>query len=229
MRTQIRTRTASGLGSLPRVNLLPPEIAEARRFKRVQASLGGAVLACVGVVAALMVLAMSQVTSAQAELDAADAKAVTLEAQTGQYADVPLVYAQVEIAEAQIAQAMGTEVRWSRFMNDISLKTPGNVWLSSMTVAQAADAAALTAPVAGVVSPFAATGVGSVTFEGMGSSHNDVAAWLDALAEQKKLTQPVFTSSTKEKIGSKPAVRFQSQAILTDDSFSGRFTTGTGR
>jgi hypothetical protein len=55
-----------------------------------------------------------------------------------------------------------------------------------------------------------------------------VAAWLDALAKQKGLTQPYFTTSTKEPIGDEAAVTFSSQATLTEDALSQRFAQKAG-
>jgi hypothetical protein len=97
-----------------------------------------------------------------------------------------------------------------------------------MTVTQnvdaAATAAAPTTPEAAVITP----GIGSIQFSGKGYTHNDVAAWLDALAKQKGLTQPYFTSSTVEEIGTEKAVTFESQATLTEDALSGRFAQKAG-
>lgn len=220
------TLTTTRIAALPRVNLLPPEIEEQRRFRKVQAGLGAGVLAAVGVVGALTLLANGAVSDAQEDLTSAQARGSQLQAQQAQYAEVPLVYAQVEAAEAQLSQAMGKEVRWSFFLNDLSLKVPGKVWLTSMTVAQNVDeAAAAAAPSADA---YLAPGMGTVTFQGMGYAHNDVAAWLDALAKQKGLTQPYFTSSTKEEIGSESAVTFASQATITDEALSGRYTQKAG-
>ena len=42
---------------------------------------------------------------------------------------------------------------------------------------------------------------GTVTFQGKGYTHNDVAAWLDSLAKQTGYDQPYFTESTEEQIG----------------------------
>ncbi len=50
--------------------------------------------------------------------------------------------------------------------------------------------------------------MGRSMFEGKAIAHNDVAAWLDALAKQKGLTQPYFTKSEAELIGSETAVSF---------------------
>jgi Tfp pilus assembly protein PilN len=221
------TLTATRVATLPRVNLLPPEIEEQRRLRKVQAGLGLGVLAAAGVVGALALAALGQVNDAQAELDASKARGSALEAKSAEYAEVPAVYAQVEAAEAQVAQAMGKEVRWSYFLNDLSLRVPSKVWLTSMTVTQEVDAVAAATPAtpeAAVMTP----GIGSVTFSGKGFTHNDVAAWLDALAKQKGLTQPYFTNSTVEEIGTEKAVTFESQATITEESLSGRYTQKAG-
>ena len=134
------TLTSTRLATLPRVNLLPPEIEDARRFRRVQRGLGAGVLAAAGIVGALTLLANAAVNDAQGDLDTAKARESKLQAQQARYAEVPLVYAQVEAAEAQLGQAMGKEIRWSYFLNDLSLATPNKVWLTSMTVTQNVDA-----------------------------------------------------------------------------------------
>ena len=56
----------------------------------------------------------------------------------------------------------------------------------------------------------------------------DDAAWLDALAKQKGLTQPYVTSSAKEEIGAETAVRFSSQATITEEALSKRYTEKAG-
>jgi len=225
------TLTVERLATLPRVNLLPPEIEEQRRFRKVQVGLGAGVLAAVGVVGALTLMAGGAISDAQGDLDTAKAQETQLTAQKAQYAEVPLVYAQVDAAQAQLGQAMGQEVRWSYFMNDLSLKLPGKVWLTSMTVTQDVDGAAVSAATNATVAPsteYLSSGLGTVTFEGKGYGHNDVAAWLDALAKQKGLTQPYFTSSEKEAIGDQVAVTFSSQATITEEALSKRYTEKAG-
>jgi Tfp pilus assembly protein PilN len=220
-------QTSTKFVSLPRVNLLPPEIEEQRRFRKVQTGLGLAALASVGVVGALLLLANGQVNDAQKDLDAENSRTTVLQTQTAKYAEVPLVYDQVEAAEAQLGEAMSKEVRWSYFLNDLSLATPRKVWLTSMTVTQDMGVAADAAAVSGDVN-YLQAGVGNIVFEGKGYGHNDVAAWLDALAKQKGLTQPYFTVSDVEKIGDEDVVKFSSQATITEDAFSGRFTGKAG-
>ena len=204
---------------LPRVNLLPPEIAIRRTFRQVQFGLGGAVLAAVGLVALLYVGATGAVSDAQTELDTSTATASQLQAEKAKYADVTAVYARAAAAQAMLTQAMGEEVRWSRFMNDLSLTVPDNVWVKNVAFTQAAAPAA-----AGSTEP----GIGTVTFTGVGFAHDDVAVWLEALAKQKGYANPYFANSTEALLGSRKTVNFTSTATLTSAALSGRYTAPAG-
>ena len=227
MSTSTAREATTLLSSLPRVNLLPPEIEERRRFKKVQAGLGAGVVVAVGVVGALVLLANGQVSDAQSDVDTQTARGTVLQADVAKYADVPVVYAQVDAAKAQLTQAMAQEVRWSRFLNDLSIITPGKVWLTNVTVVQqdASSALATAAPAPGT---YGTPNIGTITFQGKGSTHNDVAAWLKALGTEQGLADPYFTQSTEQKIGTENSVTFDSQAVLTEDLLSGRFTDKAG-
>jgi Tfp pilus assembly protein PilN len=217
------TQTTTRLATLPQVNLLPPEIEQARQFRRVQFGLGGAVLAALVAAGALFVAANAQVGEAQDHLDANKAQATQLQSNVDEYAEVPLVLGQVDAARAQLGQAMGQEVRWSYFLNDLSLKLPRHVWLDSMIVTSSAPTAVTT------VDQYAAVGVATIAFEGHGYRHNDVAAWLNSLARQKGFTQPYFTDSTIDPVGTdEDAVKFSSTVTVTDDALSNRYTEKTG-
>jgi Tfp pilus assembly protein PilN len=218
------TQTTTRLATLPRVNLLPPEIEEQRRFRHVQAGLGGAVLASLVVVGALFVAAGAEVSSAKDDLDASKVQGTQLNSKVAEYAEVPLVLGQVDAARAQLEQAMGSEVRWSSYLNDLSLKIPRHVWLDSITVTStSATASAVSA------GQYTDPGIGSVTFVGHGYSHNDVAAWLESLAKQKGYTQPYFSDSTLAPVGDdEKAVTFTSNVTVTEDALSKRYTQKAG-
>jgi Tfp pilus assembly protein PilN len=227
--TSTATETTTTLVALPRVNLLPPEISAARRLRKLQVGLGAGVGASVLVVGALVLAAAGQVADAQDGLDASKARGAALQSETNKYADVPAVYAAVDVKEAQLSLAMAREIRWSYFLNDLSLRTPGKVWLTGMTVEETVDSGVpgATPAVAGTQT-LATPGIGTITFAGSGYEHNDVASWLRALAGQKGLADPYFTRSTEEKIGDQDAVTFDSQAVITDEALSGRYTQKAG-
>jgi len=217
--TKQRESVGAGVVTLPRVNLLPPEIAEVRRMRRIQMGLGGAVLGAVGVVALLYIAASSSVSSAQSDVDTATATGAQLRAETAKFSQVTAIYARAAAAQAMLTTAMGEEVRYSRFLNDLSLSIPENVWLKNVTFAQGAAPAAL-----GSTTP----GIGTVTVTGIGFSHDDVAVWLESLATQKGYTNPYFTNSTEALLGTRKTVTFTSTASLTPAAYSGRFTKPAG-
>jgi Tfp pilus assembly protein PilN len=220
MSLMTETSAAITLDSLPRVNLLPPEIAELRRFRRIQVGLGGAVLGVVGVVALLYVGATSSVSNAQTDLDSANSRHSTLQAQTAKYRDVTAVYARAAAAQGMLTQAMGEEVRYSQLMNDLSLTVPESVWLKNVTFAQNSGAPAVT--------PGSVSGIGTVTFTGIGFKHDDVAVWLESLATQKGYVDPYFSTSSESLLGTRKIVNFTSTVTLTSAAYSGRYTKPAG-
>ncbi|MCW2678954.1 MAG: Fimbrial assembly family protein [Frankiales bacterium] len=221
--SDLQQQTAQPVGTgvvvLPKVNLLPPEIAETARFRRIQMGLAGGVLAAVGVVTLLYVGASSNVSEANTELEAATATGSQLQAESAKYQDVTAVYANAAAAEAMLTQAMGEEVRYSQFLNDLSFTVPENVWVTNVSFAQSA-----VAPVLGSTEP----GIGSVTFSGVGFKHDDVAVWLESLARQKGYANPYFSSSTEALVGTRKTVNFTSTVTMTPDALSKRYTAPAG-
>ena len=219
LQQQTAQPVGSGLVALPKVNLLPPEIAESARFRKVQMGLAGGVLAAVGVVAMLYVGATGSLSEATTELESSQATGAQLQAETAKYRDVTAVYAQAAAAEAMLTSAMGEEVRYSQFLNDLSLTVPENVWIKDVTFAQTA-----TPPALGATEP----GIGTVTFSGVGFKHDDVAVWLESLAKQKGYANPYFSNSTEALVGTRTTVNFSSTVTLTSDALSKRYTAPAG-
>jgi len=225
----LTTGRGTELVTLPRVNLLPPEIEEQRRFKRVQAGLGAGVVMALGAVAVLLLAANGQVADAQDQLEAEQAQETSLQAEAAKYSEIPEVYAAVEAGEAELTLAMAKEIRWSYFLNDLSLNTPGKVWLTQITATEQVDTATVAAaPVTGAPTGYGTAGIGTVTFQGNGYTHNDVAAWLKSLNGRPGLADPYFTRSAKTAIGDEDSVEFDSQVVITEGLLSGRYTDKAG-
>jgi Tfp pilus assembly protein PilN len=208
---------------LPRVNLLPPELAEQARLRRLKTVLAGGLVATCGVVGALYLGAAADVADAAAGVSAATARTSDLQAQTRALDHVDQVYRQADEAKAQLAAAMGEEVRFSQFLDDLSKDVPEHVWLTDITFTQTTAAGEQAA-----ATPTAAGGIGTVTFTGVGFRHDDVAAWLDSLAAQEGFADPYVTDSTAGRIGERRTVSFTSSVTLTADALSGRYTAQEG-
>ena len=210
---------------IPRVNLLPPEIHEARRFRRTQGALALCLAATVVVAGGVFYLSQQKADAAQEELTLAQARTTELQAEQAQYAEVPKVLAQVESAEAARATAMSTDVLWYRYLNDLALSYPAEVWLGNLTATVAGPGGttgAAAVPVAGA-NPLATPGVGTVAFTGTALEHSDVASWLDVLAGTPGLADPYFSSSQRSEIDGDDVVEFTSQVVVTEDALSHRY------
>lgn len=206
--------------TLPRVNLLPPEIAEKRAFRRIQFALGAAILGAVGVIALLYVGATSSVSHAQSDLSASQATNTQLQGQVAKYADVTAVYAAATAAQASLTSAMGDEVRYSQMLNDLSLTVPDNVWLATLGF----TSAPATAPVGGVAS----TSIGTLTATGTAFSHDDVAVLLESLMGLKTYANSYFTNSSESLLGKRKVVTYTVTADLTPAARSGRYAKPVG-
>ena len=72
-------------------------------------------------------------------------------------------------------------------------------------------------------------GIGTVTFKGNGYTHNDVAAWLESLAKQQGLDRPLLHQvERRARSATEDSVTFDSQAVITEDALSGRYTDKAG-
>lgn len=208
---------------LPSVNLIPPEIAEARRFQRARALMLLTVAGAAVAVGGLYYQAHHSVQTAQQQLASAQQQETRLQAQAASFHEVVTINAEVAADKALLTEAMGQEIQWSTYLNDLSLKIPANVWLTSLNASETSPGTSTTATPG---SP--ASSIGTVTFGGVALSHNDVATWLESLATESGYTDPYFSSSTESTIGSRKVVNFSSTVQLTPAALSGRYTTTAG-
>jgi Tfp pilus assembly protein PilN len=219
-----QTLSTTQLAALPRVNLLPPEIAEKRRARKIQAGLGAAVAASVVGVGAAYLMAHSSASQAQSDLANAQAQTSRLQTQVSQYAGDETLRAQLTGEQTMLSTAMGQEIQWSHYMNDLTLRIPDNVWVTQMSLSEGAATGA--APAAGAAPTVA--GIGSVSVSGTAFTHDDVATWLDSLAKEKGYANPYFSNSAESFIGSRRVVNFTSTTVVTPDALSGRYTRPAG-
>lgn len=215
-----------------RVNLIPPEIAEARRLRGVQIGLGGAVAASAAVVALLLVQQMSSVDAARKDLTNSKAENQRLQATQSQLGNVNALYAKVDAAKAMLASAQAPQVLWSRYLEDVRLRLPEKTWLTSLALTEAAPSAAAAAAPVTAAGTTAAAGrpaarsagcapVGTVVVAGSGYTHRDVADWLDRLAGLKAVTSPYLGSSTETLVAnSVPTVTWTTTATLTCEALA---------
>ena len=217
---------------VPRVNLLPPEILDARGFRKVQVRLAIAVVLTLFLAAGGTVWAQTQVSSAQDSLDSAAAQTAVLHHQEAGYAEVPRVTTALTSARVARETALAQDLLWYRLMSDIALSTPSNVWLTTMNVSLSATpvAAAKASPAgAGTGDPLLPVGIGTVTITGTAATYPDVAAWLEAVVKVPGLDGSTLQTVTRANTsGSAGQLQFTSQIVVVSSALSHRYDRKAG-
>ena len=200
---------------VPRVNLLPSEILDARAFRRVQRALAGAVAATLVVGGAAFAWSMHEVSTAQAALDVSRARTAQLHTEEAKYADVPRVLAQVEQAKTARRTALGADVLWYRFFDDLAAATPDTVALTNVTVSLGSGGSS------DLLTP---SGIGTVTFDGGGDRFPDVSSWLESVATVDGLDGSTLQSATRTSDGGPEGrVSFTSKIVIDTSALSHRY------
>jgi Tfp pilus assembly protein PilN len=221
----VQTETRVRAAVWPSVNLLPPELEQERRFRKLQVAMGFAVLVAGGCVAAGYMWAHSGVATAQQQLAAAQSQQAVLNGELSKLQNVSAVDAQVASDKNLLGTAMGNEIQWSHYLTDLSLFIPDNVWLTNVTATESAPTSgSSSATVAGGVMP---TGIGQIQFTGVAFTHDDVATWLQALAKERGFEDPYFSSSTESQLDKHTVVDFTSTVTLTSRALSHRYAAGS--
>jgi Tfp pilus assembly protein PilN len=216
------TTTPTRLVTLPRVNLLPPEINERKKLQRLQVGLALAVVVAIAGVGLVYENGGSAVTNSQNDLAAAQQQNATLQTKLASLQFVSAEKVVADQTQAMLTQATATQVHWSNYLADLSVITPAHDWFSSITFSESLPVGSLTAP------SDAPAVVGSVTFAGSGLAHNDLATWLDTAATEKGFVDPYFTNSTESYVGKTKIVTFSSSVGLTSDALVGNSCSQQG-
>ena len=216
----------------PKVNLLPPEIGQRRQLRRLQAGLLAGVVAAAGIVGVLYVQAGNGRSAAQQQLDEAQARQTLLQAQSAKLSYVSAEKTQLDAARASLKAAMGSEVLWSKTLDQLRLRLPDGVRYTSIGVTQVIPTAAT-----GTATGTSATGttlasnvLATATFSGDAVDINAVASELDQLAKVPGLSNVYLTTVTKPKSGgtTTSVATFTATASITNALLSHRYDTLTG-
>lgn len=218
--------TKGGLDALldrrdfPTPDLIPPAILVRRQVRRSKRIVVFALLGVLALLAGLFVVGRVQLASATAELATAQQRLRDAEAEKAKYAEVPAVYAAVDAARAELAQAMGNEVQVARLVANLAAIMPPNVSLTQVSMvigeeeSQSGTAATATDE---NVEPL----VGIVTFSGEAATFNDVSQWIETLRNTPDYQNVILTDVSRDETNG--VYLFSNTAELTDQALSGRY------
>lgn len=209
------TQTTTAFSTLPRVNLLPPEIGERKRLQQVQMIVVLLVVTAVAGVGYAYVEGKHSVQSAQSALTKVTTENANLTRAVASYSNVKGTAAELAAHEAMLIQATSTEVRWSEYLSDFS-QLPPNTWLTSLTLTDTLSPGSLLTP------SQATPKIGTVTVQGIALKYGDLANWLDALQPEPGVANVSFSTATETYIGASKVIDFQGSSDLTSAALSGR-------
>jgi len=201
---------------VPKVNLLPPEILQARRFRVVQRVLAAVVLATLVLIGAGYSWAKIDQGNAQEALDDAAGQSALLNRQKSQYAEVPLWQQALANAKMARAEAMARDIDWPTFLEDLSATTPSGVTLKTVSVSLP-DGGGL-GQVGTVEAPddLVSAGIGTVIISGTADSLPVVATWLRNFTAMKGLDLALLDQAVQDPEAA-PSVKiaFSSRIVIT--------------
>jgi hypothetical protein len=198
------------------VNLLPIEVIEARRTRRVKRT----VFALLAVVVVLLTgwygLAYVQTELARTEL--ADAKANTerLTKQQDAFADLQQVQRDTTAIERQLAQLMANDMAWPTLLRGLREAAPSGLVLTGINVTL--EASRTLGP--GGTNTANAT-VAFVTITGVGTSKPQIAGYVDVLGKLTGVANPFITSVSASEKGLDFSVKVDATSAL----LGGRYTS----
>jgi Tfp pilus assembly protein PilN len=219
---------------LARVNLLPPEIEEAAKFRSLRLVLAAVVAGALVIVILLTIWAGSGIASAQDAVAQQQAQQVALQKQLATLANVPATFAKVASAQNSVSSALGAEVLWSTYLADLSLTIPDGVSMQTMTITQTLPASSSVGVssasnnVPTVLGPVGTGGIATITFSGQAVDHGHVADFLDSLAKTINYADPYFSVATQvlDSRSGQVLDQFTATVTVTPKAYSNRYTIG---
>ena len=165
------------LGASPRVDLLPPEVADRKKAAALRRYIAMGVVGALVISAGGYAFASWQSIQASAKLDDARLETTQLLAQQAEFSEVRTLSAQSDgITDARQAGAL-TEIDWSQFYIDIVPTLPSGVAIDSFTITSGSPILDLPASVIPTQGPRTATAVFVISSPNLES----IAAWLVTL------------------------------------------------
>jgi Tfp pilus assembly protein PilN len=195
-------------------NLLPTEVMEARRSRRVKRTV--VVLLVLSVLLLVGWYGFARVQTGLAESELADAKASTerLTKQQDAFAELQQVQNDKAAIDRQLAQLMVNDMAWPALLRDLRAAAPAGLRLTGITVTL--DASRTTGAGGGGATT---AQVAFVTITGVGTSKPQIANYVDALGNVTGVADPFITNV----VVSEKGLDFSVKVNVTTALLGGRF------
>lgn len=176
-----RKVTRLELGGIPRVNLLPPEVAQAAKARSLHGGLSLLVVAVMVLVGAGYGVASLNAGAVQQSLNAANQRTTQLLKQQQKYVEVRKVTKELALATAARQVGASTEINWRSYLKSIQASLPSGTVIATFTARSSSPLAEFAQPTV----PLQGQRIAELNFSATSESLPDVQAWLNALSKLK--------------------------------------------
>ena len=222
-----RTRSNAGTalsGTLPQVNLLPPEVRAARGLRVTKRWLLISLVVTIGLCVGAFGMALISGATAAGELAEAQDETLRLENEAAKYAEVPQVLNALEQARSARSIGMSTEVQWRPYLDALTNVLPANVRIENISATGATPMVAPAPP----TDPLQKPSVGQLAITAHSVTVPDTAAWVDSLNSIPGFGDAWVSSATVTEDDSGTYYTVSATVQLTDATYSHRFDSSNG-
>lgn len=204
------------LGASPRVNLLPPEVADRKRGASIRRTVILAVVGAVLISAAGYGYASWHSIDSALKLSSAQAETTSLLAQQNEFAEVRSLAQMKDTIKDALIVGGATEIEWKVYYEKIVATLPADVALDSFVAEASSPIANL--PVA--TTPTQAPRSAMITFVVVTPNFGSVDTWLKAIR-----TLPGYLDGTASGIALDAAGRYSASVVMniSSDAYSNRY------
>lgn len=214
-------------------NLLPVEIVESRRGRKVKRIVLCALVGFVALLAAWYALASYQTSTARSSLRGVQDDAQRLVAQQHAFDEVVGIQAESRAISTALSFLLANDLQWSRLLSSLQKAAPKDVRLtsvsgalrSSTTTSSGAGGNGSSAAAAQLPGTSGEESIGTLTITGSGNSKATVAAYVDALGKVPGLGNPLLGDATLQN----GALQFTVRVDITASALGGRYAASGNR
>ncbi|MBN9605874.1 MAG: hypothetical protein J0G30_04620 [Actinomycetales bacterium] len=201
--------------SVPRADLLPPELGQREKARGVRRGLRGVVFLVAILVAAAVGGAWFLAFSAQTSLDAARQQTQALALQKSQFAEVQLTQQAIALGEAAVVVGGSTDIDWKAYFATLEAQLPAGVRIENLSVESATPVSAYPQSETPLEGPRIAT----LSFVASSDALPAIPDWLDRLSTLPGFVDATPTSVSLEGSGYSVSITMHIDAA----AYSGRF------
>jgi Tfp pilus assembly protein PilN len=200
-------------------DLLPLEINDSRRTRKIRRIVVSALAALVVVVVAWYALATYQMLMAQRNLTDAETSVQRLTRQQKTFSQLVTTQAASKAIGAQLTALLAQDLQWSVLLASLRNAAPSGIQVTGVNGAMLAPEN-IAAGTGSSSDSAAAKPIGALVVTGKGVSKAAVAAYVDSLAKVSGLGNPLLGDATEVD----HSVQFTVRVDITKDAIGGRYT-----